>query len=101
MQQRREWAIETGIIERLYDVDRGITRVLIEQGLDASLIPHGATDKPADRVIAIIRDQYQAVEGLLDFVGSRRPLSNFLHQRVAPSPHDTPGDRKRGGRTWS
>ena len=28
---RREIAIETGIIERLYIIDRGITRLLIEQ----------------------------------------------------------------------
>lgn len=30
-----EWAIETGIIERLYTVDRGITLNLIELGLEA------------------------------------------------------------------
>jgi hypothetical protein len=29
---QREWAIETGIIERLYSWDRGVTEVLIEQG---------------------------------------------------------------------
>ena len=29
---QREWAIETGIIERLYGWDRGVTEVLIEQG---------------------------------------------------------------------
>ncbi len=28
---RREIAIETGIIERLYTIDRGITRLLIER----------------------------------------------------------------------
>lgn len=27
----REWAIETGIIEGLYSIDRGITQVLIER----------------------------------------------------------------------
>lgn len=37
---QREWAIETGIIERLYSWDRGVTEVLIEQGIDASLIAH-------------------------------------------------------------
>ena len=30
---QREWAIETGIIERLYSWDRGVTEVLIEQGI--------------------------------------------------------------------
>src|SRR6266849_5996291 len=30
-----QWAIETGIIERLYTVERGITETLIELGLGA------------------------------------------------------------------
>ncbi len=37
---QREWAIETGIIERVYSLDRGITQLLIEKGIDASLIPY-------------------------------------------------------------
>ncbi|MBI3598431.1 MAG: Fic family protein, partial [Nitrospirae bacterium] len=35
---RRQWAIETGMIERLYTWDRGVTEVLIEKGIDATLI---------------------------------------------------------------
>ncbi|MCL1467954.1 Fic family protein [Argonema galeatum] len=81
---RREIAIETGIIERLYTIDRGITRLLIEQGIDEALIPHGATDRPPKEVIALIRDQEAAVEGLFDFVGGQRSLTSFyikqLHQ---------------------
>jgi hypothetical protein len=71
----RRWAIETGIIERIYTLDRGITQLLVERGLEASLIPHHATDKDPELVIQIIRDQYSAVEGLFAFVASRRPLS--------------------------
>lgn len=71
----REWAIETGIIERLYSLDRGVTRLLIEQGLDSALIAHGDTDQPAEYVMALIQDQYETVEGLFDFVGGQRPLS--------------------------
>ncbi len=41
----RDWAIETGILERLYTLDRGIATLLIERGIDASLIPHDATDR--------------------------------------------------------
>jgi Fic family protein len=72
---RREIAIETGIIERLYTLDRGITQLLIEHGLDEALIPHGASDQPANTVIAMIRDQEAAVEGLFDFVTGRRALN--------------------------
>lgn len=80
----REWAIETGFIERVYDIDRGTTLLLIEKGIEASLIPHGATNKPAELVVAIIRDHKEALEGLFDFVRDRRSLSisyvKELHQ---------------------
>ena len=83
---RREWAIETGIIENLYSIDRGITQLLIEKGIEASLIPHGATDKPAERIVPILKDQEEVVEGLFDFIAQRRELSTSyikqLHQAL-------------------
>lgn len=82
----REWAIETGIIENLYSIDRGITQLLIEQGIDASLIPHGSTDKPAEIIVPILQDQEEVLEGLFDFVAQRRELSTSyikeLHQAL-------------------
>ncbi|PWU10483.1 MAG: filamentation induced by cAMP protein fic [Terriglobia bacterium] len=72
---RREWAIETGMIEDVYRLDRGVTRTLIEKGIDAALIPHGASNRDSTLVARIIQDQYEALEGLLDFVGGRRQLS--------------------------
>ncbi len=33
---KREWAIETGLIERLYTLDRGIAQLLIERGIPAT-----------------------------------------------------------------
>lgn len=81
---RRQWAIETGIIENLYSIDRGITLLLIEKGIEASLIPHGATDKPKELVVSIIKDQEEALEGIFDFVNQKRRLSTSyikeLHQ---------------------
>jgi len=74
-QLQRQWAIETGILERIYSLDRGITQVLIERGIDASLIPSNATDKDPNLVAAIISDQKEAVEGLFDFVKGQRALS--------------------------
>lgn len=71
----RQWAIETGILERVYTLDRGITQLLIEQGIDASLIPHGASSKPAGLVVTLIRDQKEVIDGLFDFVGQRRELT--------------------------
>ena len=72
---RREWAIETGIIEKVYSLDRGITRTLIEKGIDAALIPHGTSEPEGTVVARIIQDHYDALEGMLDFVGGQRQLS--------------------------
>lgn len=81
---RRRFAIETGVIERLYTIDRGITQVLIERGIDESLIQHGTTDLPAHEVIALVRDQDEAIQSVFDYVGQQMPLSTFyikqLHQ---------------------
>lgn len=77
---QREWAIETGIIERLYTWDRGVTEVLIEQGIDASLIAHqsGIQREKADQVTDLIRDQLAIVEGLFASVKGEEPLSEYF-----------------------
>lgn len=71
---KREWAIETGLIERLYTLDRGITQLLIEEGVDAALIPHRSSQEP-ELTVAMIGDQQDAVESLFSFVKGNRPLS--------------------------
>lgn len=85
----REWSIETGIIERIYTIDRGITELLIEQGIDAALIPHGATDRPVSEIIKVLEDHREALEGIFAFVTSRRELSisyiRQLHQTITRS----------------
>ena len=74
---QREWAIETGIIERLYTWDRGVTLVLIEQGIDASIIAHhsGMNRQQAEDVKLIIDDQEEIVDGLFTFVKGEQPLT--------------------------
>lgn len=83
---RRRIAIETGVIERLYTIDRGITELLVEQGINEALIPHGATNRPAYEVIEIIQDHETAINGLFDFVKHERQLSTSyikqLHQTL-------------------
>lgn len=71
---KREWAIETGLIERLYTLDRGITELMIEHGVQAALIPHRATQE-AGRAVAMIQDQQQAIDSVFDFVKGQRALS--------------------------
>ena len=72
---KREWAIETGLIERVYTLTRGITEVLIERGLREEYIPSSATDRDPALVFDMIRDHAAAVDGLFDFVKQERRLS--------------------------
>ncbi len=71
---RRQWAVETGVLERLYSISESATRTLIEKGFDAALLVQGDTDKEHWEVIAMIKDQYSAIESLYQFVGGRRPM---------------------------
>jgi len=81
---RRQWAIETGFIEGLYDIDAGSTLVLVEKGLDATYVSHGPGNAVAHDALEKIKDQYEAIAGLYQFVGGERPLTAFyireLHQ---------------------
>ncbi len=72
---RREWAIETGFIERLYYISDGATKTLIEQGLDAALLVHEDPDLSPEQIIAHIKDQHRTIEGLYDFISGNRSLS--------------------------
>ena len=78
----REWAIETGIIEGLYtldrDGDRGTTKLLIERGIEPSLIPSSANDKSPHLVANFIRSHVEAIEWLFEIVRIERPLSTSV-----------------------
>ena len=91
----REWAIETGILEGLYDIDRGVTQTLIEQGFRAELLTHGTTNQPREFVLQLIRDQKDALDGVFDFVRRARPLSTSwikeLHAALLRSQESTEG----------
>ena len=71
----REWAIETGVIENLYQIDRGVTQTLIERGFQAEFLTHGSTNKPTSYVINLLRDQQDALDGVFDFIKQKRTLS--------------------------
>ena len=59
----------------MYSIDRGLTQVLVERGLDISLIEHGSTDRPAEEVVSILRDHREAVQYVKDFVAGQPELS--------------------------
>jgi len=80
----RHWAIETGIIEGLYDIDRGTTEALVEYGLSIDLIPSAGPDKSPHDVLKVLQDHQDAAKFVTDSIRRQRPLSKFyikeLHQ---------------------
>lgn len=77
----REWSIETGQIEGVYELDRGITQTLIERGIDADLIGNHPGQKPPELIAAIIQDHADVLEGLFQFVKGDRPLTKgYIHE---------------------
>jgi hypothetical protein len=71
-QQRRlrRHAIETGIIERLYDLDWGVTEALAAEGLSSDVA--NRVGGVGDDTLRLIRSQYDALHYLTDLVGSGR-----------------------------
>src|SRR5258708_10630822 len=80
----RRHAVETGIIERLYDVDWGVTQALVAEGLtlEAAQV-HGSINP---ETLSMIRSQFDALEYLAEVARGRRPLSvqlvRELHQLI-------------------
>jgi Fic family protein len=96
----REWAIETGVIENLYEIERGVTQTLIERGFQAELLSHGSTNRPKEYVLQLLRDQKEALDGVFDFVRSMRNLSvsyiKELHAALLRSQDVTEGIDSQG-----
>lgn len=71
----RRWSIETGVIERLYDLSRGATETLVRQGFVASLVAHGDATIDADELIDILDDHRGGLAMTMDLTTGTRPLS--------------------------
>lgn len=72
---RRWWAIETGILERIYDLSLGATRLLVEHGFVASLLAHGESTLPPEQLVEILHDQREGLDMVMDVVAGTRSLS--------------------------
>jgi Fic family protein len=74
----RRLSIETGILERLYDLDRGTTEALVAHGFVEDLVSRSSTDIEPSRLIDILRDQEAAIQLVMDCVAGNRPLTKGL-----------------------
>ena len=80
----RRWAIETGIIEGIYSIDRGMTQTLIENGLVADLIDRDSTNRDPQELVRILKDHQDTAKFVTETIRNQRPLSKQyiveLHQ---------------------
>lgn len=77
----RRLSIETGILERIYDVDRGTTEALVAQGFVEDLVARTATDIQPGHLVDILRDQEAAIQLVTDGVAQSRQLTKgFIHE---------------------
>ena len=74
----RSWAIETGILERLYDLDEGATQTLIEHGFRAEMVDRAGSSLPPEDLVAILTDQVDAAAMVQSLIREQRPLSAFF-----------------------
>lgn len=81
---KRRHAIETGIVERMYDIDKGVTETLINEGFISSLVSHGDTNIPKQTLFNHLQDHLDAVDFIFDIVKENRALTKGficeLHQ---------------------
>ena len=79
----RRLSIETGILERLYDLDKGTTEALITNGFAEELVSRSSTDIEPSRLIDFLRDHESAIQLVMDCVAGNRELTvgvvNELH----------------------
>ena len=77
----RRLSVETGILERLYDLDRGTTEALVQKGFAENLVAHADTNIPPATLMEFLHDQEAAIQLVMDVIGQSRPLSkSLLHE---------------------
>lgn len=77
----RRLSVETGILERIYDLDRGTTEALVANGFREELVSRSSTNIEPSRLIDILRDQESGIQLVMDCVaGSRRLTKSVMHE---------------------
>ncbi|MFB9596972.1 Fic family protein [Saccharothrix longispora] len=74
----RRHAIETGIIERLYDIDWGVTEALVAEGITADAVARAGDGAVDENVLEVVRSQYDTLEFLAQSAREGRDISVSL-----------------------
>jgi len=83
---KRKQAVDTGIIERMYDLKRGVTETLIEEGFADSYLQHGDSNIDPGLLMHYLTDNFEALNYVFGFVKDDIELSVFyirgLHELI-------------------
>jgi Fic family protein len=100
---KREHAIETGVIERIYDLKKGVTETFIKEGFYQSYLSHGDTNIPEATLMNHLKDHLEAVDFIFDIVRENRPFTKSfvceLHQLVTRHQEFAEGRDQFGNKT--
>lgn len=90
---KRQHAIETGIVEKLYDLKEGITQTFIKEGFVESYLQHGDTNISPKQLIAYLKDHFDAIDFVFDVVKQNRQITKGfileLHQLITQHQNTT------------
>ena len=83
---KRQHAIETGVVEKLYDLSDGITETFIREGFVESYLSHDDTNIPPVQLMGYLKSHFEAMDFIFDLVKNERPLTvhfiKSLHQLI-------------------
>ncbi len=78
---KRQHAIETGIVEKLYDMSEGITETFIREGFVESYLSHEDTNIAPKQLMGYLKSHFDAMDFIFDLVKNERSLSlSFIKQ---------------------
>jgi hypothetical protein len=63
---RREWAVETGVVEGLYSLPRGLAEQMVREGLDTPALAAAGPGVPAELVTGMVQDHLVALDRLAE-----------------------------------
>ena len=69
---KRQHAIETGVIEKLYDISEGITQTFIKEGFVESLISHNDTNISSKQLLNYLKSHFDAMDFVFDIVKNNK-----------------------------
>ena len=88
VRRRREFAVETGAIERLYHLRRGVTQHLVAEGLHTAVAAHTVEGVRTETLRGLLADQEAALEKVYRDTAADADVSPSMLKRIPR--HRTP-----------